>query len=159
MRKLTDTYRGFLVYMKIVKSKKGTFFVLLTDDDGELNYYAIEHLNRCAAIKGFKKAEIICCERIREGIEPYARNRYPINYLDDKRAQALISYIMMKFTAGYHSVLPNIRMISLENDTAGYKMLSDIGAFDKEYLVWNRMMFTVYEYGEFIRAKKFEKRS
>ena len=159
MRKLTDTYRGFLAYMKLTKNKNNTFFVLLTDDDDELNYYAIEHLERCAAIKGFERAEIMCCEHLRNRVESYVKSRYPINFLNYKETQALISFVLVKFTAGYYSILPNIRMVSLENDTAGYKMLSDIGAFDKEYLVWNKMMFTVNEYGEFIRAKKFEKRS
>lgn len=155
MRKLTDVYAGALLYRRLTKGKDDTFFVLLPDDDAELNYYALMHLERCARLKGFSSAMALCRSSMCGALAPYAGERFPVTGLSDKELEALSAYVLLKFTAGNVSLLPNMRTVSLQEDTLGYDMLADMHVFDKEYLVWNMMLFSINEYGEMVRTTPF----
>ena len=157
MRKLTDVYEGAAVYRRLVRKRPDAFFLLLTDEDEELNYYAVRQLQRCIELKGYKSAEIVCREKLFDEVDRLCQGQFPIHKLSDKQTRKLISYIQMKYTAGYIPLLSDIRLISLYEIGMGIDMLHDLGFYDKEYLVWRKMMFLRREYGDLVRTVPFVK--
>ncbi len=146
------------MFRRITKGQKDVFFLLLADDDEELNYYALEQLERCAKLKGFKTAEVICGESIRGQIDGLCRDRFGIHTLSEAQAEKLTAYVLMCHTAGYLPTRDNIRMVSLDTINNGSDMIYGMGFFDKEYIVWNRMLFFFGECGAFERSVPYEER-
>ena len=155
MRHLTDVYLGAMIYKRITKGQEDTFYMLITDDDEELNYYAVNHLNRAAKIRGFREAKVICNEAIYNQVYKFVKGRFAIQTIKPRHINHLVSYYLLKFTANYQPVLQNMRMVSLQNSTTNLRMLLELGFFDKEYIMWSKMLFKDV-YGEFIRTLPYK---
>ena len=154
MRKLTEIYGGALLYHRITHKNPETFFILLTDRDNELNYYAICHLQECAKIKRFSSVGVICNEELIKTVTHFLNYDFKIYCLTEKKLNQLVSYVLLKMTNCYDPIIDNMRLISLSETHTGTDLLYKIGFFDKEYIVWNRLLFRGTAY-EFIRVPCF----
>lgn len=156
MRRLTEAYHGSSIYKKLKKNKDNVFFLFLLDNDPELNYYAIAHANRYAELMGFASMEIICSNNIADSLPDISENKYAVTSLSEKQADHLLSYILLKSNAMGLPLLKNIRLISLYRSNNGIDMLFSKNVFDKEYLVWEKMLFyPISGCGELLRITPF----
>ena len=157
MRRLTDAYFGAAVYKKITKKKDDVFFLFLLDNDPELNYYAIKHAGHFAENKGFQDTEIICSEDILNSVRKLSEDKFRITALSEKQTDHLSGYVLLKANAMGFTILENIRMITLHHPNTGAYALLNRGFFDKEYLVWTKMLCSrVDEYEELIRTTPYK---
>lgn len=157
MRSLIDIYSGVWIYKKLTRKKSDTFFIFLLDNDPELNYYAIRHMKRYAEANGFSSAEIICSEAIFSDVQRFAENKYKISSLNEKQTKHLLGYVLMKSDAMGFPILKNIRLITLQHPNTGLSALYSQGFFDKEYLVWMKILcHRVNEYEELIRTDPYK---
>lgn len=154
MQKLTDVYGGALLYHRFTRKKPDTFFALLMDADDELNYYAVQHLQRYAELNGFSAAEIIC-GGLQDKVKRLAGDRYAVHCLSEKKARQLLGYVLLKMTNCYIPIIDNMRIVSLRHCHSGIDLLNDIGFFDKEYIIWNRLLYRGDAYDKLIRSVPF----
>ena len=157
MRSLIDAYLGAGIYKKVTRNKDNIFFLFLIDNDTELNYYAIKHMKRYAEIKSFLDVEIICPEAILSYVQQLSENKYQITSLSTKQANYLLGYVLMKFDAMGFPAIDNIRLITFQHPNTGLYALFSQGFFDKEYLVWMKMLcHRIDEYEELIRTTPYK---
>lgn len=141
MRKLIDAYQGAFLYHKIVSGKKQVFFLILADDDDELNYYALAHVREYAEIASFSSVEVICAHSLASQIQTLNKQQFPVSFLSTHKMQLLTSYLLLKTDAIGVSILSDCVLISLKMHHEGLFPLYASGFFDKEYLVWYKMLF------------------
>lgn len=141
MRRLIDAYSGAFVYKRVFAGKKEVFFLVLADDDLELNYYAIEHAVKFAQTKGFSSVEIICEKDLTEKITGLNKKAFKINALKKNDMEHFLSYALLKSDSLGSLLIPNCRIISLSKYNKDLASLYRNKIFDKEYLVWYRMLF------------------
>lgn len=146
MRKLTDIYPGAFLYHKMISGKKQVFFLVLADDDAELNYYALAHVQEYAQIVGFSSVQVICEQNLAKQIEKLNEQKFPVSLLSPHKMQLLSSYLLLKSDACGTCILSNCALISLKMHHEGLFPLYVCGFFDKEYLVWYKIFFHPLEF-------------
>lgn len=156
MNKLTYSYGGAKIYRSIIRGKEKTFFLFLTDNDDELNYYALKQAQNYAQSKGFEAIEVLCDKILSDRIKKFSQ--YKINVLSEKAVRKLTAYFLLKSDAVGLPILDNIRLISLKYTNMEIEMLDNLSFFDKEYIVWTRLL-CVWRYGDFKRTVPFHDRA
>ncbi|MBO5561842.1 MAG: hypothetical protein J6A07_09340 [Firmicutes bacterium] len=140
MRKLIDAYRGAIIRARRF-SKKQTLFLILTDDDAELNYYALGHAVEYADANGYTAVELICENTMSENIRKLNENAFPLHTLKKDELDFLLSYLILKSNSLGALLLPNYRIVSLGMNNEAFSAMYRYHIFDKEYLLWYRLYY------------------
>ncbi len=141
MRRIFDVYIGILIWYHFSLGKSRNLFLVLLDDDRELNYYALSHAKKYAELNGFSDVEIICGDSNGQSVEALNDSGFQVHVVKVKKMHFLLSYLFLKADAIGVSVIPNCRIITFQFYNQELARQCKLGMFDKEYLVWYKMMY------------------